>query len=107
MAIEAFVRGVVVGLAIAAPVGPIGVLVIRRSLRDGRVLGLATGLGAAAADGVFALIGALGVGALAPISDAIAWPLRLAGVAILVVLALRMLRPRPPALDGDEVPRAS
>jgi len=39
----------VIGFSIAAPVGPIGVLCIRRTLADGRVTGLAVGLGAAAA----------------------------------------------------------
>ena len=42
-----------IGLAIAAPVGPIGVLCIRRTLADGRLVGLLTGMGAATADGVY------------------------------------------------------
>ena len=46
-------RGVVIGFSIAAPVGPIGVLIIRRTLAEGRGMGLATGLGAAAADGIY------------------------------------------------------
>src|SRR5438128_1788326 len=44
-----FVRGLLIGLSIAAPVGPIGVLCIRRTLAEGRWVGLATGLGAATA----------------------------------------------------------
>ncbi len=40
-----FVRGLVIGFSIAAPVGPIGVLCIRRTLADGRAVGLAVGLG--------------------------------------------------------------
>ena len=47
-----FLRGMAIGLSIAAPVGPIGVLCIRRSLTDGWRVGLATGLGAATADAV-------------------------------------------------------
>ena len=47
---EFLIKGLVIGLAIAAPVGPIGVLCIRRTLSDGRLVGLFTGMGAAAAD---------------------------------------------------------
>jgi threonine/homoserine/homoserine lactone efflux protein len=54
-------RGAVLGFSIAAPVGPIGVLCIRRTLAEGRRAGLATGLGAAAADGVYGAIAALGL----------------------------------------------
>ena len=54
-------RGALLGFSIAAPVGPIGVLCIRRTLAEGRLSGLATGLGAAAADGVYGAIAALGL----------------------------------------------
>jgi threonine/homoserine/homoserine lactone efflux protein len=54
-------RGALLGFSIAAPVGPIGVLCIRRTLAYGRLIGLVTGLGAAAADGVYGAIAALGI----------------------------------------------
>jgi threonine/homoserine/homoserine lactone efflux protein len=54
-------RGLIIGFSIAAPVGPIGVLVIRRTLRDGRLTGLVTGLGAATADALYGCIGAFGL----------------------------------------------
>lgn len=54
-------RGVAIGLSIAAPVGPIGVLCIRRTLTEGRWVGLVSGLGAATADALYGLIGALGL----------------------------------------------
>ena len=56
-----FAEGWLIGLAIAAPVGPIGLLCIRRTLRDGRLVGLATGMGAATADGVYGLVAATGL----------------------------------------------
>lgn len=59
--IDVFLHGGLVGLAIAAPVGPIGLLCIRRTLRDGRLVGLATGLGAATADGTYGLLAATGL----------------------------------------------
>ena len=48
-----FLSSLLVGLSIAAPVGPIGLLTIQRSLEHGPRAGLATGLGAAAADAVY------------------------------------------------------
>lgn len=59
--IGVFYRGLVLGLMIAAPVGPIGLLCIRRSIQKGLMIGFATGLGAACADTLFGAIAALGV----------------------------------------------
>lgn len=58
------IKGLAIGLAIAAPVGPIGVLCIRRTLADGRLVGLLTGMGAAAADGVYGAIAGFGLTAV-------------------------------------------
>jgi threonine/homoserine/homoserine lactone efflux protein len=56
-----FLRGLIIGLSIAAPVGPIGVLCIRRTLSDGRAVGFASGLGAATADAVYGAVAAFGL----------------------------------------------
>jgi threonine/homoserine/homoserine lactone efflux protein len=60
----AFPKGFVLGLSIAAPVGPIGLLTIRRTLVDGYRIGLVTGLGAATADATYGLIAAFGLTAV-------------------------------------------
>ena len=57
-------KGVMMGLAIAAPVGPIALLCIRRTLVQGRLIGLATGFGAATADGLYGMVAAFGLTAL-------------------------------------------
>lgn len=54
-------RGLIIGFSIAAPVGPIGVLCIRRTLTEGRLSGFVTGLGAATADGIYGAIAAFGL----------------------------------------------
>jgi hypothetical protein len=54
-------KGGLIGLSIAAPVGPIGVLCIRRTLAEGRLAGLVSGLGAATADAVYGCIAGLGL----------------------------------------------
>ena len=56
-----FLKAMVIGLSIAAPVGPIGLLTINRTLDQGMRAGLATGLGAAFADAAYAALGAFGV----------------------------------------------
>ncbi len=58
------VRGLIIGFSIAAPVGPIGVLCIRRSLSEGFLSGLFSGLGAASADAVYGCIAAFGLTAV-------------------------------------------
>ncbi len=57
-------KGLAIGFSIAAPVGPIGVLCIRRSLSEGRQVGLATGLGAATADAIYGCVAAFGLTAV-------------------------------------------
>ncbi len=54
-------KGFLIGLSIAAPVGPIGVLCIRRTLSDGRIYGFVAGLGAATADAVYGSIAGFGI----------------------------------------------
>src|SRR5512139_1084229 len=54
-------RGLLIGFSIAAPVGPIGVLCIRRTLAEGRTAGVLTGLGAATADALYGCIAAFGL----------------------------------------------
>jgi len=56
-----FVRGLIVGFSIAAPVGPIGILCIRRTLAEGRMSGFVSGLGAATADGLYGCIAGFGL----------------------------------------------
>jgi threonine/homoserine/homoserine lactone efflux protein len=97
MDLSLFPRGLAIGFAIAAPVGPIGVLCIRRSLTDGRAVGFATGLGAATADACYAALAALGLTAIGQaMSDHADW-IRLVGGLALCYLGLRTLRaaPRP------------
>lgn len=54
-------KGIILGLSIAAPVGPIGFLCIRRTLAQGRISGLLSGLGTATADAIYSTIAAFGL----------------------------------------------
>ena len=61
MTLELWWRGALMGFAIAAPVGPIGLLCIQRTLNFGRLTGLASGLGAATADACYGCVAAFGL----------------------------------------------
>lgn len=90
-----FPRGLLIGLAIAAPVGPIGVLCIRRTLAEGRAVGFVSGLGAATADAAYGAVAALGLtglsAALVGAQDAV----RLLGGLFLLWLGVRTWRAAP------------
>ena len=88
-------KGLVIGLSIAAPVGPIGLLCIRRTLADGPAHGFASGLGAASADAVYGAIAGFGV---ALVTDALVGSqtaLKLVGGLMLLWLGWSTLRARP------------
>lgn len=89
MNLSILVRGVLIGFSIAAPVGPIGVLCIRRTLADGRMAGLATGLGAATADACYGAIAALGITAISGLLLNHQAVIRLVGGLFLCYLGLK------------------
>jgi threonine/homoserine/homoserine lactone efflux protein len=88
-------RGLVVGFSIAAPVGPIGVLCIRRSLGEGWGVGLATGLGAATADAVYGAIAGFGLTAVSSALVAQRTWLALLGGLFLCYLGIRTFITEP------------
>lgn len=88
-------RGVVVGFTIAAAVGPISLLVIRRTIAHGRGYGLASGLGVATADASYGGIAAFGLTAVSGVLIAARLALGLAGGVVIIVLGLRTIRSRP------------
>jgi threonine/homoserine/homoserine lactone efflux protein len=88
------IKGLLLGLALAAPLGPIGVLCLNRTLVEGPRIGFICGLGAAVADTLYALAGTVALSAIAEwiIDDKTA--LRLLGGAFLVYLGARtFMRP--------------
>jgi threonine/homoserine/homoserine lactone efflux protein len=99
-------RGALLGLAIAAPVGPIGVLVIRRTLAVGPKAGLVSGLGAATADAGYGLVAVLGLAALTRPLVAHADLLRVVGGAFLCTFGIRTFLARPSDAAAAEGPVA-
>jgi threonine/homoserine/homoserine lactone efflux protein len=91
----AFLKGCAIGVSIAAPVGPIGVLCIRRSLAHGARIGFFTGLGAAAADGIYGAVAAFGLTAVSGFLVQQQFWLRLLGGAFLFYLGLKTFFSKP------------
>lgn len=82
-------KGLALGLAIAAPLGPIGVLCINRTLEKGFWAGMAGGLGTALADASYAALAAAGFAAFAAVLQMVDLPLRLFGGAFMIYLGWR------------------
>ena len=92
-----------VGLIIAIPVGPIAILIFKRSLGIGYLAGLASGIGAALADALFALMASIGVLALTGwIEESIVWFRPIGGI-FLIFLGIHFFFKKSPALQTDEV----
>lgn len=88
-------RGFILGFTIAAAVGPISLLVIRRTLAEGRIIGLASGLGVATADGTYGAIAAFGLGAITQVLVDARPVLGLVGGTFLLWLAWTTARAEP------------
>ncbi len=97
-------RGFALGLAVAASPGPIFFLCFRRTLTQGRLTGLVSGLGVATADGFYAAIATFGVAALATAFVAGRRPLAVVGGAVLVLLGARILMERNQAVRDVGAP---
>jgi threonine/homoserine/homoserine lactone efflux protein len=95
MDVTFFFRGLLIGLSIAAPVGPIGVLCIRRTLAEGRAAGLVSGLGAATADTLYGFVAAFGLTFISGFLVRQQSWFRLVGGLFLCYLGVRTLLARP------------
>lgn len=95
-----FLKSALIGLAIAAPVGPIGLLCIQRTLDFGPRIGLATGLGAAVADAIYGAIGAFGVTALITLLTNARSPLAIGGALFLLWMAWTAWQSAEPKQTG-------
>ena len=95
MDITYFYKGLIIGFSIAAPVGPIGVLCIKRTLSSGRVIGLLSGMGAATADALYGCIAAFGLTFISNFLLQQQIGLHLIGGAFLCYLGIKTIISRP------------
>lgn len=97
---ENFLNGLVMGFCIAAPVGPIGLLCIRRSIADGRLVGFISGLGAASADALYGAIAALGLSAITDLLLSYRVLVQLVGSLFLVCMGVSLIRAKTPPANS-------
>jgi threonine/homoserine/homoserine lactone efflux protein len=110
MPLNFFLKGIIIGFSIAAPVGPIGVLCIRRTLAEGRMRGLASGLGAATADALYGCVAGFGLTFISGLLISQQFWFRLIGGLFLCYLGIRTLLSAPAeaasAIGGNGLPGA-
>lgn len=94
-------KGIAIGFSIAAPVGPIGLLCMRRAMTEGRLVGFVSGLGAATADAGYGILAAAGLTAISNVLLAHRVWLQLFGGAFLVYIGWQIWR-SPPATRPAE-----
>jgi threonine/homoserine/homoserine lactone efflux protein len=95
-----FLKGFLIGISIAAPVGPIGLLTIRRTLAFGRIAGFMSGLGAASADAIFGSIAAFGITAISSVLIGAKVYLGVIGGLFLIYLGWQTFTSKPAAVWG-------
>jgi len=90
-----FLKGIFIGFAMAVPVGPIGIMCIRKTLTEGRLRGLIIGLGAATADLLYGCVAAFGITVISNTLDSEKIWIRLIGGSLLLFLGARTFRALP------------
>jgi len=96
-----FIKGMLIGLCIAAPIGPVGILCIRTTLSRGWRAGVATGLGAAVGDGTFGAAAAFGIVLITGFIKNHSVIVRLVGGVLLVVIGTKIIIKPPALVDKD------
>jgi threonine/homoserine/homoserine lactone efflux protein len=97
MLLAFFLKGIVVGVVIAVPVGPVGVMCVRRAILEGKLAGFMSGLGAATADAVFGVIAGFGLSAVSDwLIDYQQW-LRVVGGCYLLYIGGAAFAAEPPS----------
>jgi len=103
MNLEFFLKGLILGFSIAAAVGPIGILCIRKTLQFGRFSGLFSGLGAAFADAIYAVIAAFGLTFITDFLLAIQFWFCLLGGVFLLYLGWKTFTAKPDSQSKNVV----
>jgi threonine/homoserine/homoserine lactone efflux protein len=88
------------GLCVAIPFGPIGLMCVQRTLAFGVWFGIASGMGAATAHGIFSCLAAVSATVLAQMALALHTPLRIIGGIVLVLMGLRTILMSTPTAHG-------
>ena len=100
LTLELILKGLIVGIVASAPMGPVGVLTIQRTLNKGRWYGFVTGVGAALSDIIYAVVTGLGLSLVMDFVErgtAMLW-IKLAGGVMLFLFGLWTFKTKPAPL---------
>lgn len=101
MTTDFLIKGLVIGLSVAAPVGPIGVLTIKRTLSEGRISGFVTGMGAAMADTFYGVVAGFGLTAISSFLLTQEFWMKLVGGMFLIFLGIKSFVSKPSSKAAD------
>lgn len=90
-----FFKGIIMGLLVSAPLGPVGVVCIQRTINRGVKSGFISGIGAAAADTVYAIIAVLGLGFVINFIKEEKYWIQLVGAIIIILFAIKIFYTNP------------
>lgn len=105
MSFRYLVEGAVIGFSLAVPIGPVGILCVRRTLEHGRRYGLVTGLSAACGDMVYSMVAAFGVTLVSDFITLQQYWIRLVGGMVLLLMGYGVFRAYPLADNAVKAPR--
>jgi len=100
-----FLQGAVIGFSLAAPIGPVGILCVRRTLEHGARYGLVIGVSAACCDVVYSIVAAFGITLVSDFVILEQYWIRLIGGTILLVIGYGVFRTHPPVDKAVKAPR--
>lgn len=92
---DALVRGALVGIIVAAPIGPVNLICIHRTVVHGRINGFLAGQGAAIGDGIFATVAAFGLAAVAAYVQYYSDAIQMVGGGVLIAMGIRTFLAAP------------
>jgi threonine/homoserine/homoserine lactone efflux protein len=99
MDLSIFLQGLLIGFSISVPVGPVGVIVIRRTLAEGFASGLMSGVGCATGMAIFGSVIGFGLTSISDLVLRVQRPLAIGGGLFLIYLGYTIIRAAPPAAD--------
>ena len=99
------IKGIIAGIAVSAPLGPIGVMCIQKTINKGFRSGLATGFGAIVADVFFAFVAGFGVTLIQNFLNEYQVIIRISGSIVLLIFGIKLFRSKPVSHSDSEKPK--
>jgi threonine/homoserine/homoserine lactone efflux protein len=88
--INYFIKGIIIGVSVSAPLGPVALLCVQKTLNKGAITGFVSGMGASAADTIYAIIAAFGATFITNFVDTQQFLLRVTGGLLLIIFGIRI-----------------